>query len=164
MEAVGNLAGGIARDFNNIFSIILGNAEFAKFQIPPDHQMTKHIDNIVDACLRGEQVIRHLLHFSRRKKKTRYPLRIGPLIKEALTILRPLLPANVKIRQNYNDVTLEALVDPTEIHQIIVSLCTNSYQAMSQRGGIIDLTLETLKLTTTTKKNSKERDPGVTFN
>ncbi len=144
MESIGTLAGGIAHDFNNILGIILGNAEMAKFCMDKKDKVKNNVDQIIDASLRGKQIIRQLLDFSRQAPQTRYALTMSPLIKESIKLLSSLIPANIDIRQNYEDDGCKAMVDPTQIHQIIINLCTNASRAMSQRGGTIDVALDTV--------------------
>jgi two-component system, cell cycle sensor histidine kinase and response regulator CckA len=158
MESVGTLAGGIAHDFNNILGIILGNAEMAKLCINggnlADHPVEYNIDQIIEASLRARQVIRQLLDFSRQGRQTKFSLIISPLIKESLKLLRSLIPANIDIRQSYKDDASKALVDPTQIHQVIINLCTNASAAMSERGGVIDVAHDTVVV----NENETNRD------
>ena len=160
MEAMGTLTGGIAHDFNNILAIILGNAEFARIRVGPESLFSSHIDQIINACLRGEQIIRQLLHFSRQTKQTRYALSLRPLIKETVKLLRPLIPANIDIRQHYGNDENDALVDPTEIHQVIINLCTNAVQAMSIKGGVIHITLDEVMINENSDTPHEALKPG----
>lgn len=160
MESIGTLAGGIAHDFNNILGIVLGNAEMAKFCLEEKDNVKNNIDQIIDASLRGRQIVRQLLDFSRQTKQTRYALTLSPLIKESLMLLRSLIPANIDIRQNYKDDEFTALVDPTQIHQIIINLCTNASRAMPEKGGVIDVALDTVVTTAQNKDQFKDMEPG----
>lgn len=161
LEAVGTLAGGIAHDFNNILGIILGNAELAKLCMAEENsRIENNVDQIIETCLRGKQVIRQLLDFSRQAEQTKFSLTLGPLIKESIKMLRPLIPANIDIRQSFKDDTAKALVDPAQVHQIIINLCTNAYQAMSERGGTIDIAHDTVIINSKTTDQFEKLEPG----
>ncbi len=140
LEAIGTLAGGIAHDFNNILVGILGFAELAKDDLPADSPVRSDLDQVIEAGKRARDLIRHILTFSRQGDQEIAPIQIHPLIKEAVKLLRPTLPANIEIRQK---IETEAAImgDPTEIHQILMNLCTNARYAMEETGGVIEISL-----------------------
>jgi PAS domain S-box-containing protein len=144
MEAVGTLAGGIAHDFNNILGIILGYAELTRFQLPPDTPESSNLIQIQDACLRGKEVVRQILAFSRKSKHEKRPVPIGFILREALKLLRPALPATIEIKLNVNIPTGADLVlaDATQILQVIMNLSSNAADAMSQQGGTLEIDLD----------------------
>jgi PAS domain S-box-containing protein len=160
MESIGTLAGGIAHDFNNILGIILGNAELAELRIKGQQPVDHNVDQIIEASLRGRQVVRQLLDFSRQTEQTKFTLTITPLIKESLKLLRSLIPANIDIRESYRDETYAALVDPAQIHQVIINLCTNASQAISEKGGVIDVAHDTVVITEQSGEQVDGPEPG----
>jgi len=140
MAAIGTLAGGIAHDFNNILSAILGFTELLEMQIDPESKAAKYISNITDAGMRAKTLVQQILAFSRQVKKDVQPVHVKAIIKEVLSLLRASLPTNIEIKV---DAASDALVmgDPSQIHQIIMNLCTNAAHAMRENGGTIDVSL-----------------------
>lgn len=135
MEAVGTLAGGIAHDFNNILAAILGYVELANFDIAEDSRTKYNLQQSIKATHRARDLVQQILAFSRQARQERKPLDIKPLIKEGLKFLRASLPATIEIRQNMEEDpgTIEA--DPTQVHQVLMNLCTNAAHAMDEKGG-----------------------------
>ena len=139
LQAIGTLAGGIAHDFNNILSSITGYTELAlsKATDPEQHD---DLDFVLTAAGRAADLIGQILAFSRMKEQEARPIRIAPLVKEVLKLLRASLPATVEVRVHLlSDATVVA--DPSEVHRVIVNLCTNAAFAMSKGGGIMEVSL-----------------------
>lgn len=141
MEAIGTLAGGIAHDFNNILSAILGYGELAL--IPrEDHSKTAHyIRSILNAAERARELVSQILTFSRKREREHGPLDPGRLIKEALKLLRATLPATIEIQEEIKS-SSPMLGDPTQLHQVIMNLCTNAAYAMREKGGVLRVGLD----------------------
>jgi PAS domain S-box-containing protein len=146
LEAIGTLTGGIAHDFNNILSIIIGNAEIALDDIQSWHPVYNHLEEIKLASLRAKDVVRQLLSFSRKSEQRKIPIHIQALLDESLQLLRATIPKSIEIRSaKAADLgTIEA--DPTQIHQIVINLCTNAAHAMEQDGGVLDVRLSNVRL------------------
>jgi two-component system, cell cycle sensor histidine kinase and response regulator CckA len=142
MEAVGTLASGIAHDFNNILSIILGNSELALYGLSKSKPLYSFLEEIRIASLRAKDVVKQLLSFSRKSEETRYPINIVPIVIESLKLLRSSVSANIEFRQNISRNPYTILAEPTQIHQIMINLCTNAVHAMEKAGGYLDITLE----------------------
>jgi len=143
MEAIGTLAGGIAHDFNNILSGIFGYAQLAQRSIERQQvERTRgHIEKLIRVTERAAKLVEQILTFSRQSEVTRQPLNISPLLKETLKLLRSTLPSNIEIRQDLrSDATI--LANSTQIHQVIMNLCTNAYHAMGENGGVLTIALE----------------------
>ena len=145
MEAIGTLAGGIAHDFNNILGIILGNTELAMEDVPEWSPARLNLTEIRTASLRARDVIRQLLSFARKTESDKKPMNIAPIVKESLKLLRSSLPKNIEIRQSIEEETNIVLADSTQIHQVLINLCTNAGHAMPQ-GGFLDIILEKAEL------------------
>ena len=146
MEAIGTLAGGVAHDFNNILSIIIGNTDLAVDDIPEDHPAWERLQAIATAGVRAKGVVRQLLSVSRREQENRSLVQLVALVEESLTLLRASIPANIEIRKHIMTSELPLMADATQIHQILINLCTNAAQSMSTRGGAIDVTLSSTTL------------------
>jgi two-component system, cell cycle sensor histidine kinase and response regulator CckA len=142
MEAIGTLASGIAHDFNNILSIILGNSELALYGLPKSKPLYSFLEEIRIASHRAKDVVKQLLSFSRKTEEKRYPINIVPIVTESLKLLRSSVPANIEFRQNISRNSYTILAEPTQIHQIMINLCTNAVHAMEKNGGYLDITLE----------------------
>jgi two-component system, cell cycle sensor histidine kinase and response regulator CckA len=142
MEAIGTLASGIAHDFNNILSIILGNSELALYGLPKSKPLYSFLEEIRIASLRAKDVVKQLLSFSRKSEENRYPLNIVPIVIESLKLLRSSVSASIEFRQNISRNPYTILAEPTQIHQIMINLCTNAVHAMEKTGGYLDITLE----------------------
>ena len=142
MEAIGTLAGGIAHDFNNILGSILGYSELAKRHIDPESKQYQHINQVVLAGNRAKALVQQILAFSRQSEKKHEALDLIPLIKETATMLRPSLPATIKINLNLPDKTSQIYGDPTELNQILLNLCTNAFHAMEKKGGSLSIELQ----------------------
>jgi two-component system, cell cycle sensor histidine kinase and response regulator CckA len=142
MEAIGTLASGIAHDFNNILSIILGNSELALYGLPKEKPLYSFLEEIRIASLRAKDVVKQLLSFSRKSEENRYPINIVPIVIESLKLLRSSVSANIEFRQNISKKPYTILAEPTQIHQIMINLCTNAVHAMEKTGGYLDITLE----------------------
>jgi len=135
MEAVGSLAGGIAHDFNNILSVIIGNAELVKLKLAPNHQAMKHIDEVISASDRAQELVQQILAFSRKQDTQFRPVRLHYILREGMRLLRASLPATVEIKVDLPVNGPLILGDATQIHQVIMNLCTNAAQAMDGTGG-----------------------------
>jgi len=141
MESIGTLAGGIAHDFNNILSIILGNAELAFDDTPewsPAHASLKEIKT---ASLRATDVVRQLLSFSRKTELDRRPIRVDPIVKETVKLLRASIPSSIEIRWDIESDMGAIKADPTQIHQVLINLCMNGAHAMEESGGTLEVSL-----------------------
>jgi PAS domain S-box-containing protein len=139
LEAIGTLAGGIAHDFNNILSPIIGYTEMAMDGLDDSSSSMYELDQVLTAANRAKDLVRQILSFSRlREDQLMRPIDMSLIVKEALTLLRASLPSTIEIRQNLNSVTVVA--DATQIHQVVVNLCTNAAHAMEDMG-VLDVSL-----------------------
>jgi PAS domain S-box-containing protein len=145
MESIGNLAGGIAHDFNNILSAILGFTELARDSTSSNPQLQEDLGEIYSAGLRAKELVQQIVAFSRNKEQTFYPLSVPEIVKEALGLLRSTFPASIEMTVDIDENVRPVLADPTQLHQIIMNLCTNASQAMDDKGGFL-----TIKLSETT--------------
>ena len=145
MEAIGTLAGGIAHDFNNILGAIIGFTDISLMQSKPDSPIYKNLRNIRKAGLRAADLVRQILTFSRQAAGNRkISVAIVPLLKESLKLLRASLPTTIEIVRHINVPEALVLADPAQIRQMIINLCTNSFQAMREHGGVLTVTLDKL--------------------
>ena len=132
MEAIGTLSGGVAHEFNNMLGIILGNVELALDDIPRDNPASDFLSEIRKASLRGTEIVQQLLRFSRQKDQPLKALDLGPLTKEALGFLRVSIPTIIEFEVKMPEQCWPIVGDPTQIHQVMINLCTNSAHAMER--------------------------------
>ena len=145
MESLGSLAGGIAHDFNNILSAIIGYAELAKMKIEADSEIKNYIKEVLIASDRAKNLVKQILAFSRQGKDEQIPIQMGLIVDEALKLLKSSLPTTIDIHKNIQSKSI-ILSDPTQIHQILMNLCTNAAHAMLEKGGILEVTLTDVRL------------------
>jgi len=145
MEAIGTLAGGIAHDFNNILSLIIGYTELAMGNLPEDSRARANMNKLLKAGDRAKDLVKQILTFSRHTEQEQKPILIHPIVKEVLKLLRSTLPTTIEIRQNISSDNM-VLADPTQIHQVIMNLCTNAYHAMDEKGGVLEVSLVDIEL------------------
>ena len=139
MEAIGTLAGGIAHDFNNILAAILGYTELAMMDVPKDSITAGRLHHVISSCDRARSLVKQILTFSRKSPREASPFRISSIIKEVIKLLRASLPSTIEIRQDIRDADAVVRADPTQLHQLIINLCTNAAQAMEESGGILTI-------------------------
>ncbi len=141
MKALGTLAGGIAHDFNNILAAIIGFSEMARDKTPEGSPVRGHMERVFTAGIRGRDLVKQILAFSRRAEQAKVPLKIAAVVKETVKFLRASLPTTISIRTSLQDEAGLVLADPTQMQQVIMNLCTNAAQAMSPSGGRISIDL-----------------------
>ena len=160
MESLGTLAGGIAHDFNNILGIVLGYAEMIEDDAPAGSLIANNIRQVLMAGHRAKELVRQILAFSRRSETEKIPLLPATVIKEAIKMLRSSLPATIDIRQDIDPDSGFILADPTQIHQILMNLCTNAFHAMEITGGILSISLKEKALSENDLLDALHIQPG----
>ena len=141
MEAIGTLAGGIAHDFNNILGIIIAYAELAQTDVGPLPAARESLGEVLKAADRAKDLVRQILAFSRQSKAERLPIRLQPLLKEGLKLLRSTIPSTIDIISRVDPAVPPVLADPVQIHQVLINLCTNSAHAMRDHVGRLEIEL-----------------------
>ncbi len=141
MEAIGVLAGGIAHDFNNILSAIIGYTELAILDIGAE-SCAGDLEEALRAALRAKDLVKQILAFSRQTDEGKVPVRVGLVVKEAIKFLRATIPSTLQVIARIDEDSGEVLASATEIHQIIINLCTNSAHAIGDRTGAIEVAVQ----------------------
>ena len=160
MESLGTLAGGIAHDFNNILAAILGYAELAQFEYPRGSNATQYVSLISQAGRRAKDLVQQILTFSRQGHSEKRPLDISRVVEEALKLIEATLPADIEIREDILPNLAPVFADETQIHQIVMNLCTNARHAMKNTGGTLDVTLKTAAIQAQDAQNFARMAPG----
>jgi PAS domain S-box-containing protein len=141
LETIGKLAGGIAHDFNNLLSPILGYGELGMLSAAEEGYDAEYYSAIVQAAERAKHLIAQILTFSKAHETAPRITRVQAIVKEALQLLRPSIPANIRIEQHIDETCGNILIDPSKLHQVIVNLCTNAWQAIDKSCGVITIEL-----------------------
>jgi signal transduction histidine kinase len=146
MEAIGSLAGGIAHDFNNILSVIIGNSELVKLKLSQNHQAMRHIDEVLKASDRAQELVQRILSFGRKQESNFRPVRLHYILKEGMKLLRASIPTTVEIVMDIPSNGPLVLADATQIHQVVINLCTNASHAMEGTSNKLILKQRTIEL------------------
>ena len=146
MEAIGTLAGGIAHDFNNILFPMFGYLEMMLEDVPKNNPLRGHLVEVFNGAKRARDLIKQILTFSRQSDHERKPLETQRVIREALKLIKSSLPTTIEISKDIQKDCGLVLAEPTQIHQILMNLCTNAYHAMEATGGKLTITLKEVEL------------------
>ncbi|MCG8633537.1 MAG: ATP-binding protein [Desulfobacterales bacterium] len=146
LEAVGTLAGGIAHDFNNILSSIMGYLELLKYDLSKKSPARKHLEPLFKASYRARDLVRHILDFSRQSDSIPQVIPMQYMIKEVVELMSATLPSTIQIKQDIEKTGLAVKADQTQVHQVLMNLCTNAYHAMKETGGILEISLKQREL------------------
>lgn len=146
LETIGTLAGGIAHAFNNLLTPILGYADLAIAGLSPADPLTQDLDQIVIAANRAKELVEQILIFSRHTEKARIPLYLHLIVQEVVKLLRTAIPTTIGIQQRIDLSCAPILADASEMHQVIMNLCTNAFQAMENEGGTLLIELQPHKV------------------
>ncbi|MDR2861550.1 MAG: PAS domain S-box protein [Syntrophobacterales bacterium] len=141
MEAIGALVGGIAHDFNNILSALTGYTELAMMSKENADLVDNYLTQVLKACDRAKGLVSQILVFSRQREHEKSMVDMRVAVKEVLKLLSASLPSTIEIRQHIAPEPLTIMADPTQIHQIIMNLCTNAAHAMAKKGGALTIHL-----------------------
>jgi PAS domain S-box-containing protein len=159
MEAIGTLAGGIAHDFNNILYAAIGYADLALDDAPKGTSLQSHLQEVVKAGSRAKDLVKQILTFSRQTEYELKAVQVKLIVKEALKLLRASLPTTIEIRQNIQSDSV-VLADPTQVHQVLMNLCTNVAHAMLKEGGILEVSLADEELDSDFATRYPDMTPG----
>jgi len=146
MEAIGTLAGGIAHDFNNILASIIGYTELALLKNEKGDQWQDMLKQVLKSGNRAKDLVKQILSYARQTEVQTKPVDIRHIAEEMMTLLRATLPSSIKLQHHFKkDTLIEA--DPSQMHQVLMNLCTNSIDATKEKGGTIEAFSEKVTLT-----------------
>jgi len=160
MEAIATLTDGIAHDFNNILAAIINNSEMALDHAPEGAVLREHLAIILKAGFRARNLVKQILTLSCQGEKEQQPVRLDAIVGECLKLLRASLPATIEIRYHTTEGLGETLADPTQIHQVVMNLCTNAADAMRDKGGVLDIRVENIDLEENDPRESTDLPAG----
>ena len=147
METLGRLAGGIAHDFNNVLASVFGYGEMLIERAPANSPLKRCAQNVIIAATRGRELVEQILTFSRAEPGKRAPVDVAKVVAETLELLQSSLPAGIRLEANAPAAPLVVIGNATQLHQVVMNLCSNAIQAMRTRG-ILRVTLETAEFST----------------
>lgn len=143
MEAIGTLAGGIAHDFNNILASIIPYTQLAIEDLKGNSEASECLREVLKATDRAKGLVQQILAFSRKQPPQHALVRLQPLLKEGLKLIRSALPSSLEIVTHIDDAVPAVTADPSQIHQVLMNLCTNAAHAMKDRPGRLEVALGT---------------------
>ncbi len=146
MEAFGTLAGGVVHDFNNVMTIIMGNAEMARLHCGYASDIARHLDEISSAAERARELVKQILTFGRKQSTSVRPTSLNDAIGESIRLLRSALPPNIEMNVRCSPDLPQVLADPVQLEQIVLNLVTNSMQAIGNRRGHIEVISELVEI------------------
>lgn len=161
METIGTLAGGIAHDFNNILTPIMGYTEMALEELSEESTLRYDIEQINSAATRGKDLVQQILTFSRQVDFDKKPLKLDKVVQEVLKLIRASFPSNIEITQELDTDCGTVMADATQMHQIIMNVCTNAYHAMMSQGGTLNIKLDKVKVGPKQENGSAKIPKGV---
>ncbi len=161
MNALGTLAGGIAHDFNNILAAILGYTELTLKKVPNEETVQRYLTEVFKAGSRAKELVKQILTFSRQSEGQKKPLHLQEVVQEVFMLIRATLPSTIKIQEQLSASSDLVQADATQIHQVLMNLCTNAEHAMRDQGGVLTVRLETVEEVAADKPASHlEHTPG----
>jgi two-component system cell cycle sensor histidine kinase/response regulator CckA len=163
MESIGTIAGGIAHDFNNILASVMGYTELALDDAKKGTMQYQNLQEVLLAGNRATELVKQILTFSRQTDQEQKPVQVRLIITEALKLLRASIPSTIEIRKNIQSNAL-VIGDSTQIHQVLMNLCTNAAHAMKDKGGVLTLDLSDVELNSEFVSNHPDLKPGPYIN
>ncbi|MFH0727868.1 MAG: CHASE2 domain-containing protein [Pseudomonadota bacterium] len=164
MEAIGTLAGGIAHDFNNILGTIVGYTELVWHSLSPEQTAPRSkLEQVLKASERARDLIMQILTFSRKTEHERKIILLRPILREGLKLFRTALPKSIDVREDLSS-DVRAEIDPTQLYQILMNLCTNAYHSMRDGGGTLAVSLKPVTLDTPLFAHDQQLPVGAYIN
>lgn len=141
MRMIGTLAGGLAHEFNNTLTAILGFSELALPHIPAESKAHRHIEQVVIAGRKSRELVHQLLTFSQPSDHIKHPLSLHGLVKESLKLLRPTIPSWIELRERIAPTARPISAEPAHMHHMIVHLVAHALHGMRKTGGVLEIGL-----------------------
>jgi len=160
MKAIGTLAGGIAHDFNNILTVIIPCTHLALEDAGANQGVRENLQQVLLAADRAKNLVQQILAFSRQQKQQRHIVEIDPIVKETHKLLRSALPATLQIVYEAEPNLPPVLADSTQIHQVLMNLCSNAEHALRGRQGRIEIRLNAVTVDEPFARSHPDLRPG----
>jgi PAS domain S-box-containing protein len=159
MESIGTLAGGIAHDFNNILSSVIGFTELALDAADKETPIAEDLHEVYSAGLRAKDLVQQILTFARQSDEKLAPIQADIIIKEVLKFIRSSIPTTIEIKQTIKSDSL-IMGNPTQIHRIMMNLCTNAAHAMENEGGTLEVALKDINIERAVRRGTSHLQSG----
>ena len=160
LETIGTMAGGIAHDFNNILTPIIGCIQLARMEIDDNAEAAAQLDIAGASALRAKELIQQILTFSRHADIDRVPTRLQAVAGEVLQLMSASLPRSIELRAELDGDCPPVLANGSQLHQLVVNLCTNAAQAIGDAPGVIELGLDRTVVTQDPARAAAGPAPG----
>lgn len=141
MESIGTLAGGIAHDFNNILSSIIGFSELALNSVDKGSELEDDIQEVRMAGFRAKDLVNQILTFARQSDESVMPMQVNFIAKEVIKFIKSSIPSTIQIDDTIKSDSF-IMGSSTQVHQVLMNLCTNAAQSMEEKGGVLKITIE----------------------
>jgi PAS domain S-box-containing protein len=160
LKTIGTLAGGIAHDFNNILTPIIGYSHMALGEVEEGSQVYSDIKRVVKGAARAKELVNQILTFSRRGEPEMASVRLSTIAKEALKLIEASCPANIEVVADISDECPPVMGDSSQLHQVVMNLCTNAFRAMEEKGGVLSVLVETFEVGSKFTRHRKDDSRG----
>ena len=160
MEAIATLSGGIAHDFNNILAAIITNTEMTLDDVGEARDLREHLHIVLKAGLRGKDLVKQILTISHQADQERQPVQVETIVSECLLLLRASLPTTIEIRKEIAADLGPVPADPSQLHQVLLNLCTNAADAMQDQDGILEVRLADVEISALEARRNSALHPG----
>ena len=162
MNAVGELAGGVSHDFNNILTAILGYVALCMNRVEEDDKVYSYLQEITKAGDRAAKLVRQILSFSRQEEQQFHSLELQPIIEDSLSLVQTTLKKNIKLVKVIDPACGAVFGDTTQLQQVMVNLCTNAAHALGKtEPGSLTVKLESVEITAESlSEKPVELEPG----
>ncbi|ABL00744.1 PAS/PAC sensor hybrid histidine kinase [Pelobacter propionicus DSM 2379] len=141
LEAIGTLAAGIAHDFNNILSGIMGYTELSLNKVKEQPKVYRNMEQVLTAANRAKDLVKQILTFCRKAHHETKPTSVIPILQEVAKFMRASLPATIELKLRIETESDIIIADSSQLHQVLVNLCTNAGYAMKDKGGVLEICL-----------------------
>ena len=146
--------------FNNMLGAIIGYTELAVTDLGSQRPVGQHLQEVLVASNRAKALVQQILTFSRRSEHERKPVSLTRVVAEALRLLRASLPSTIKLREQLLPESIVVQADPTQLHQVVVNLCTNAAHAMQNSGGVLQVSIDAMQVDVDSADNYPVLQPG----
>ncbi len=162
LESIGQLAGAVAHDFNNVLSVIIGFSELALAELEPDHPVAEHIGLMAEAGEKAAALTRQLLAFSRKQQMELRPVDPAAIVLSMGKIIMRLIGADIAVRIDCAPQIDHIHADPGQIEQVLLNLALNARDAM-ETGGTFEIQVDTLTASPAVLAELPELQTGVRY-
>lgn len=146
MNAIGELAGGVSHDFNNILTAILGYVALCMNRVDEEDKIYGYLKEIVKAGDRAAKLVRQILTFSRQEEQDFHAVALQPVIEDSLSMVKTTIKSNIRVETDIDDACGAIFGDTTQIQQVMVNLCTNAVHALGRDEGVLGVSLKQIEL------------------